>query len=65
MIVPPTSTSNSLGYNIFEGNPHGSDDGPIDPGFRNRAIQLVQNQDTLTSSLVWLRPLGVATKPLR
>mmetsp|Transcript_13680 Transcript_13680/g.39224 ORF Transcript_13680/g.39224 Transcript_13680/m.39224 type:complete len:1023 (-) Transcript_13680:163-3231(-) len=54
-----------LGYNIFEGNPHGSDDGPIDPGFRNRCVKLVQNQDTLTSSLVWLRPLGVATKPLR
>ena len=55
----------SLGYNIFEGNPHGSDEGPIDPGFRNRAIALVQNQDTLTSSQLWLRPLGVATKPLR
>ena len=48
-----------LGYNIFEGNPRGSDITEIDPGFRSRVVKLRQEQTTLTIDQEYMVPLGV------
>lgn len=48
-----------IGYNIFEGNPRGSDISEADPGFRSGVIQLVQKQTELTIDQDYMVPLGV------
>ncbi len=48
-----------LGYNIFEGNPRGSDISEADPGFRSPVVKLRQEQTTLTIDQEYMVPLGV------
>ena len=48
-----------LGYNIFEGNPRGSDISEADPGFRSGVIKLIQKQTELTIDQEYMVPLGV------
>lgn len=48
-----------LGYNIFEGNPRGSDISEADPGFRSGVVKLIQEQTELTIDQEYMVPLGV------
>ena len=48
-----------LGYNIFEGNPRGSDISEVDPGFRSPVIKLRQTQTRQTIDQEYLVPVGV------
>ena len=48
-----------LGYNIFEGNPRGTETSELDPGFRKRVIELTQDQNRNTVDQQFLRPYGV------
>lgn len=50
------------GYNIFEGNPRGTENSEVDPGFRYRAIKLRNDQNRNTAASVLFRlPYGVDT----
>lgn len=48
-----------LGYNIFKGNPRGTDKAELDPGFRQRVIALEQSQGRLSLDQDWMIPFGV------
>ena len=46
------------GYNIFEGNPRGSETSELDPGFRASVIKLVQDTSMRTLDQSFSVPLG-------
>jgi hypothetical protein len=48
-----------LGYNIFEGNPRGTGNSELDPGFRHRVINLVMDQNLTTMDTDYMKPFGV------
>ena len=49
------------GYNIFEGNPRGTENSEVDPGFRYRAIKLRTDQKRKNADQVFVIPYGVDT----
>jgi hypothetical protein len=51
-----------LGYDIFRGNPRGSETSELDPGFRYRVVRLQQDQANLLLDEEYMVPFGTSLK---
>lgn len=47
-----------LGYNMLEGNPRGTAKSELDPGYRHRVVDIVQDQSRTTLDTDYMMPYG-------